>query len=69
MSPEQAAAFINSQVACAIIKALGMNAENAQRIAQGQALAYTEKDYVELINEHGIGYNDVLFTIHNYLPG
>lgn len=39
---------------CAMISALGMQAENQQREALGQSMAYVEDDFINLITEHGI---------------
>lgn len=63
MNEEQKAAFLNSQVACAMIEAMGMQAENEQRKACGLSMAYTEDSFVSLIDKHGIGHNAALSTL------
>ncbi len=60
MTPEQQAAYVNSQVACALIEAQGMVAENMQRAALGQSMAYVEDDFAAIINKYGIHHNAVL---------
>ena len=60
MNENQQAAFIMSQSACALIEAMGMQAENQDRAHRGLAVAYTEEAFAALIDEHGIGYNAVL---------
>jgi hypothetical protein len=64
MIDEKAVAFVNSQVACAMIKAMGYTAENAQRNAQQDSPAYVADDFERLINDHGIGHNDVIATLN-----
>jgi hypothetical protein len=53
------AARINASCATAMIRAMGMQAENQQRERQGLALAYDEEAFIRVINEEGIGWNDV----------
>jgi len=60
MNENEQAAFIMSQVACAQIEAEGMTAENMQRQALGQSMAFVQEDFVKLITTYRIGYNDVL---------
>ena len=64
MTPEQSAAFINSQTACAMITAMGMHAENKQREVLGHSMAYVNNDFIGLINKSGIGHNDIMTTIN-----
>lgn len=40
-----------------IIIAMGMMAENMQRQALGESMAYTEKDFVELLEEEDNNYS------------
>ncbi len=62
MTPEQQAAFIQAQPACAQVEALGMHAENMQREALGQSMAYDEEAFHSLITKYGIHHNAVLTT-------
>jgi hypothetical protein len=39
---------------CALIEALGMQAENKQREHRGQSLAYTEESFRNLIHDHNL---------------
>ena len=55
--PESCAAYINAEVACALIRAKGMEAENRQREHRGEPMAYTEADFTALIEEYGIYHN------------
>lgn len=59
------AAYLNSQVACAMIEAMGMQAENEQRKANGLSIAYVEKDFVALIDKYGLGHNSVITLLNN----
>lgn len=54
------AAFVISQSVCAMITAMGMQAENTQRAIQQDSPAYVYDDFQLLINEHLIGHNDVV---------
>jgi len=54
------AAYINSQCTCAIIEAMSMQAENMSRFHSGQAMAYTEKDFKDMMNQYEIGTNSVI---------
>ena len=65
MTEEQKAAVINARAACAMIRAMGMQAENEQRKAEGFSMAYTEKAFFDLIAEEGIHWN----AIHPLLFG
>ena len=44
----------------ALIEAMGMMAENQQRIHRGESLAYTEKAFQVVIEKYGICHNGVL---------
>ena len=60
MTPEERAAFINSQVACALIDLAGMQAENNARQQLGQALAYQEDSFQVMMRKYLIEHNEVL---------
>ena len=47
-----------------LIKAMGMQAENKQREAQGLAPAYNEKAFLDIIEENGIHHNAILTRWH-----
>ena len=57
------AAFLNSQVACAMIEAMGMKAENEKRKAMGEYPIYFQQDFQALISKYQIGYNDALLIL------
>lgn len=65
MDQNERAAFIQSQAACAVVKALGMMADNQHRLSLGHTIAYDGDAFRELIDEHGIGHNAVV----DYLRG
>lgn len=50
----------NAAIARAIIKALGMHAENMQREILGYSMAYDENAFLSLIDEECIEHNDIL---------
>jgi hypothetical protein len=60
MTPEQQAAFIMAQSACAMAEIAGMQAENQHRAANGDPLMYREDAFNAVILRNGIGHNDVL---------
>jgi hypothetical protein len=64
MTKNQAAAFINSQVAIFQCRLEGMLAENRQRKVCGHSPAYTEEAFSELEAEFSsvIGHNAVMQT-------
>jgi len=43
-----------------MVTAMGMAAENQQRIHRGESLAYTEKEFQDLIDRNGCHHNGVL---------
>jgi hypothetical protein len=43
-----------------MVTAMGMMAENQQRIHRGESLAYTEENFQKLINDNGCHHNAVL---------
>lgn len=60
MTEEQKAAFVNSQVACALIKAMAMKSANDVAIDTHAYPPYQQYEFENLIMEHSIGYNDVV---------
>ncbi len=60
MTPEQDAAYIISQSACAMIEAMGMQAQNQLATAEGASLPYGEHEFKALIEKHGIHHNAVM---------
>ncbi len=57
---EATATYVNSQVACAMIEAMGMQAENMQRDALGNSMAYDEDAFMRLLEKYGIHHNAVV---------
>jgi hypothetical protein len=49
---------------CQCVKAIaeieGMKAENMQREAVGNSMAYTEESFLKVIDENRLGHNDVV---------
>jgi hypothetical protein len=60
MTPEQSAALLFSQSACAIVEALGAFSENMQRIHIGESIAYNSNTFDDIINRYGIGFNSAV---------
>lgn len=60
MTPEQTAAFIQSQTACAMAEIEAMKAENTMRALQDFSPAYNETSFRAVPDEFGIGHNSVV---------
>lgn len=60
MTPEQAAAFVTSQAAAAVVEASAMQAENSKWTVLGQGPAYGYDQFKGLIEKYGLGCNTVL---------
>lgn len=60
MTDETRATEMNARVARATIRAMGMQAENLNRCHRGESIAFVEDDFANVINEEGIGHNQVV---------
>ena len=54
------AAKLIANSSAALIQAIGMMSENIERANRGESLAYTEDQFMKLIQDNGITYNDVI---------
>jgi hypothetical protein len=63
----QNAAYVMSQVTCALCEALGMAADNQQRSFQGDAVAYNHEAFSELLTTYGIHHNGVMEALQRGL--
>ncbi len=59
MSDELKAAVINARVATAMIRAMGMQAENQHRTHRGDQIAYDETAFLNVIEEEGVHWNAI----------
>lgn len=57
MDSERELVYFKMQLLQAEIRMNGMIAENKQREVLGQSMAYTEEDFVKLIDEYRIHHN------------
>lgn len=59
--------LVRIQASCteAYIMCVAMHTENTKRIMEDKSLAYTEEDFVKLIEEYDIGYNSIIMRIRN----
>jgi hypothetical protein len=64
MTEEQKAAIINARCATAMIRAMGMQAENDRRKWHGEPPAYNENNFLAVIEEEGTDYNSVIGFLH-----
>ena len=60
MTEEQKSAYIIAMSACAMIKALGMTADNEMRKHRGESPAWAGPDFDALIDIEGIHHNAVI---------
>ena len=66
MTDEQQISYVNAQAAAAQIEAAGMTAENMQRAALGQSMAYDVNAFTALIDKYGISHNTVLCLFREF---
>lgn len=64
MNMNQSAAYAFSMAVCALAEIEGMKAENMQREALGQSMAYGEESFTSVIDKYGIHHNGVITTIN-----
>ena len=57
------AAIVIAASARAVVRCLGMHAENMQRQALGNSMAYGDTDFNSVIDEEGIGHNAAMTTL------
>lgn len=62
MTPEQKAAYVISQSVCAMVEAMGMQAENQQRTNRGLSIAYGEEAFAAVLEKYGVHHN----AVHGY---
>ena len=56
-------AYVHSQIACAMIEAMGMVADNQQRVSVGESPAWVLAHFLAVIEKYGIHHNAVLSTL------
>jgi len=59
MSDEIKAAVINARCATALIRAMGMQAENQLRLHRNEVPAYDNKSFDDVIVEEGVSWNQI----------
>ena len=62
----KAAAILNCRAATAMIRAMGMAAENQQRLHCGNSVAYDEAAFLKVIDEEGVHWNSVSDLLRFY---
>lgn len=60
MTEQQQVAYIQSQVACAMIEAMGMFSKNMSNKTKGNDIEYMEEDFENLTLKYGIHNNAVI---------
>jgi hypothetical protein len=61
----QKAAVIHARAATAMIRAMGMQAENDQRKHRNEAMAYGEADFAKVIEEEGTHWNATYTVLYH----
>jgi hypothetical protein len=51
--------FLQAAIVRASIEAQACTAENMQRAQLGQSMAYNDHDFIRIIDQQGIGINDI----------
>jgi len=64
MTPEQKAAYVTAMAACAMADIAAMQAANQACAMAGLSPSFTEADFTEIPNRHGIHHNAVLTLFH-----
>ena len=59
MTPEEKAAVINARVATALVRAMGMQAQNLMKQQMGDVIPYREAAFIKVIEEEGICWNSI----------
>lgn len=60
MTPEQQAAYVNAQAACMMVEAMGMQAQNMARTAEGELPMFFKEHFDALIVNYGVHHNGTL---------
>lgn len=63
MNELQQIAYVQAQVACALIELEARKVANEERRARGEALAYAEEGFRDIVRNLGIDHNSVLETL------
>ncbi len=63
MTPEQQIAYLNAMVACALIEAKGMEAENLHQVSCGNSISYGKEEFDSLIVKYGIHHNGAMTSL------
>ncbi len=56
------AAYLYSRSAAAMVRAMGMQAENMQRVHRGEPMAYTEVDFQRILDEEEAAWGRLIQT-------
>ena len=63
----QNVAYVQSQIATAMVELEAMKWANVNRREQGLSLAYTEEAFASLIDKYQLGHNAVVTNLHRGL--
>ena len=66
MTQEQKAAYIIGEAACLMARVAGMQAENQNRMARGETVAYLEDAFQNLIDDSQCTHNAMIRVFHEW---
>jgi len=64
MNENQQAAYIMAMAIGGLIEAMGMQAENQNRIARGEMIAYDDEAFQKVVDNRGLHHNSILTLFH-----
>jgi len=64
MTDEQKASYVLTQVAAALIEAMGMAAANLWRVQQDMDIQYDEGVFQAIITRYGLHHNNIMELFH-----
>ena len=64
MTHNEAAAYINSESTSALIRAMGMQAENQHRLSVGESIIYGQDAFEKLLLDFQVGHNAAISTFN-----
>jgi len=64
MNENQQAAYIMAMAIGGLIEAMGMQAENQNRIARGEMIAYDDEAFQKVVDNRDLHHNSILTLFH-----
>ena len=64
MDEQQSAAYVFAMAIGGLIEAMGMQAKNQERLANGHTIAYDDAAFQKVVDGRGLHHNSVLTIFH-----